>query len=349
MQQITGVTISEVDVRNATDGQLERLNTLTNILRQESRPDEPPVPLELTIAGARNIPSFVDIWGFAATPEGSDEIIATGQGTIARTGDNEHLFQCGVHVHPEWRRKGLGTALLARLVDVAEREGRTSLLFTTSARVPAGDAFAQRLGAKAGLVQRSSELELADADRALMERWVAEGATRAPGYEMVLFEGPYPEDQYQRICDCVNVMNTAPRDDLEVEDMLTTPEQMAEGEKALAAQGVERWAFFVCHKDSDAFVGYTDVYWQPSNPEIVGQGGTGVDPAHRGHALGKWLKAAMAIKVLDDRPQAKRIRTSNAYSNDAMLGINTEMGFVEKHAETIWQVPVEQVRDFLKG
>ncbi|HUS61727.1 MAG TPA: GNAT family N-acetyltransferase [Acidimicrobiales bacterium] len=349
MDQTTGVTISEVDVRNATDDELTRLNTFSNILRKESRPDEPPTPLEVTIAGVRNIPTFIDVWAYIATPDGSDEIIASSQGTVLRTGENEHLFQCGVNVHPEWRRKGLAKALLDPLVEIGEREGKTSLLFNTSARVPAGEEFAKRLGAKAGLVQRSSDLEMANVDRDLIDRWVADGPRRAEGYQMVLFDGPYPTEEYERICQCVNVMNTAPRDDLDVEDMNTTPEQMAEGEKALVAQGVQRWAFFIRHTESGRFVGYTDTYWHPSNPELVNQGGTGVDPGHRGHALGKWLKAAMVAKVLDERPEAKCIRTSNAYSNDAMLGINTEMGFVEKYAETIWQLPVEEARTYLKG
>lgn len=349
MEQIPGVTITELDVRQSTDEELARLNTFANILRKESRPDEPPMPLEMLVASVRNIPSFVEVWAFIATPDGSDEIVGTSQATVLRTGENEHMVQAGLNVHPDRRRQGLGRTLLAGITDVAEREGKRLMLFNTSARVPAGEEFAKRLGADPGLVQRSSELALADVDRALIERWVAEGPGRAPGYEMVCFDGPYPEGEYERICECINVMNTAPRDGLDFEDMITTPVQLAEGEKALQAQGTERRALFIRHVESDRFVGYTDTYWHPSNPDIVGQGGTGVDPEHRGHALGKWLKAAMVQKVLAERSEAKLIRTSNAYSNDAMLGINTEMGFVEKYAETIWQVPVEQVRAYLKS
>lgn len=339
------ITISHLDPRTASDEELTRLNAFGNVLRAESKPDEPPTPVEVSIQGARNIPSFVEPHAYIAEADGT--IVGSASGGILHTGENEHILQCGVTVHPEWRRQGIGWKLLEKMVELAESTDRRLLISTTTAKVPAGAAFAERLGANPGLVHRTSELDLQAVDRALVERWVAEGPGRAEGYELVEFVGAYPESEYQRIVDCLNVMNTAPRDDLEVDDMNTTVEQLAETEKALAAQGAERWAMFIRHRESGAFVGYTDVYWHPSNPKVVGQGGTAVDPAHRGHALGKWLKAAMILKVLDGRPEAALIRTSNAYTNDAMLGINNELGFEEKHAEIIWQLDVAKAREAL--
>ena len=70
-------------------------------------------------------------------------------------------------------------------------------------------------------------------------------------------------------------------------------------------------------------------------------------PEHRGHALGKWLKAVMLQRILDERPEAVDIRTGNADSNDAMLGINRELGFKPHRAYTTWQVTTEQVRKYL--
>jgi mycothiol synthase len=63
--------------------------------------------------------------------------------------------------------------------------------------------------------------------------------------------------------------------------------------------------------------GLTDVYWNPAHPETVFQGNTGVLAAHRGKALGKWMKAVMLERILAERPDANDVRTSNADSNDA--------------------------------
>jgi hypothetical protein len=79
------------------------------------------------------------------------------------------------------------------------------------------------------------------------------------------------------------------------------------------------------------------------------QGNTGVRPEHRGHALGKWLKATMLQRIFDERPQAEEIRTGNADSNDAMLGINRALGFKPHRAHTTWQVTTAQVRKYLDG
>ncbi|MEA1903199.1 MAG: GNAT family N-acetyltransferase, partial [Actinomycetota bacterium] len=54
---------------------------------------------------------------------------------------------------------------------------------------------------------------------------------------------------------------------------------------------------------------------------------TMVDPAHRGHALGKWVKAAVNLEALEKWPGGRYEETGNAEGNDAMLGINRAMGF----------------------
>lgn len=67
-------------------------------------------------------------------------------------------------------------------------------------------------------------------------------------------------------------------------------------------------------------------------------GSTGVRPEHRGHALGKWLKAAMTLRVLEERPHVTDIRTSNADSNEAMVGINCAMGYRPLLGTATWEL-----------
>jgi GNAT superfamily N-acetyltransferase len=160
-------------------------------------------------------------------------------------------------------------------------------------------------------------------------------------------DGPYPEDRMPAIIRVMRVMNTAPLDDLDLEDRLVTAEQVRAWERTLEATDTQRWALFAEHADTGDLVGYTEVRWNPSEPKTVWQGDTAVDPAHRGHALGKWLKAAMLERILTERPDVEDIRTGNADSNDAMLGINKQMGYRPFISSTTWEVSVDKVEAWL--
>ena len=144
-------------------------------------------------------------------------------------------------------------------------------------------------------------------------------------------------------------MNTAPRDDLDMEDEMHTVEMVRQWEASRDAHGTIRWSVFARHDASGELIGLSEIYWNPAEPETMYQGDTGVDPGHRGHALGKWMKAHMIERILAERPNIVDIRTGNADSNDAMLGINHALGFRPYIAQMNWQVPVERVEAYLAG
>jgi mycothiol synthase len=126
-----------------------------------------------------------------------------------------------------------------------------------------------------------------------------------------------------------------------------TVEQMREIERQGVAEGTTRWVIFARSEETGRFVGLSEVFWNPAAPQTVQQGDTGVHPDHRGHALGKWMKAEMLERIMTRWPDAVDVRTGNADSNDAMLGINHALGFRPYIASTNWQVSVETVARYL--
>lgn len=343
----TAVEIEPFAFADATDAEYKALNRHFNRAKAETLPDDPPTPLEETVAQMKNVPPFVGIYAWAGWNAAKTEMVATGVVSILRMEENQHLAQFDFSVDQDYRRRGLGRALLQSAVDAAQAENRRLLITDTNERVPAGDAFMQRLGAERGLQMHTNQLALADLDRALLEQWQAEGAQQAAGFTLGFWDGAYPDDQLDAIAKLTDVMNTAPRENLDMEDMHFTPDQIRQQEKMMAATGTQHWTVYAAETATGRFAGFTEISWNPNRPEIVSQGGTGVFPEFRGLGLGRWLKAAMLSRILTDRPEAKFVRTGNADSNAAMLGINHALGFTPYLSRCVWQIETDKAQAYL--
>ncbi len=335
--------IREFNVQTASRQEVAAVHALSTRLRAEAWPEDPPQALEDWERKLRTIPPYWTVRRWVAW--WGEETVAAASTYFYNTPHNRHIADADIGVLPECRRCGVGKALLARIVAAAEEEGRTLLIFGTDSAIPAGRAFAERVGARPGMVSRTNQLDLARLDRDLMEKWRNEGPRDL--FTLGWWIGPYPEEDLAAICDLKAVMNTAPRDELQMEDWTWTPEMLRQGEAALAARKTERWTLYVRHRASGELAGYTEVFWDPTQRETLWQGDTGVLPKYRGHGLGKWLKATMIERVLAERPDVVRVRTGNANSNAPMLKINHAMGFRPYKDWTIWQVEVSKVRTYL--
>jgi GNAT superfamily N-acetyltransferase len=344
-----GWTIALHDPKRDTDDEIAERVALQNVLMAEVLPDEVPNPVDESIAVWRAQPDRVRWWSFRARDE-DGALIGLSATSIDPDFDNDpDLLFVQLAVRAEHRRAGLGTELLGRIVEVAEAEGRTRLIGHTSGLRPESEAFAVATGAEVKSRAHENRLLTADVDRAQLEGWVRDAADRASDYELIGWDGPVSDEDIDRWVAIQLVMNTAPHDDLEVNDFTLTADLLREHDEIRKAAGVEHWIVVARHRTTGDWAGYHDVTWMPSDPTIVFVGATAVDPPHRGHALGKWLKAAMTLRILDERPQVVEIRTGNADSNDAMLGINRAMGYQHWISNATWELPVATARRFVEA
>ncbi len=346
---MTPAEILPFDFAHASDHEYEALNRHFNRAKTETLPGDPPTPLKDTIAQMKNVPPFVGVYAWTGWNPDKTEMIASGVISFLRTEENQHLAQFDLSVDQEYRRRGLGRELLRQAVGAVQAEGRRLLMTETNGRVLAGEAFMQRLGAERGLEMHTNQLTLAELDLPLIERWQREGAERAAGFTLGFWDGAYPDDQIEAIAKLTDVMNTAPRENLDMEDMHMTPDQLRQIEQMEAATGTQRWTVYATETATGRFAGFTETIWKPGRPQIVSQGGTGVFPEFRGLGLGRWLKAAMLARILENRPEAKFVRTGNADSNAAMLGINHALGFTPYMSNCVWQVDVDKALAYLTG
>lgn len=328
----------------ATDSEFEAVNAYHNSLRAESWPEDDPRPVSYTVRSFRGLKLLSDLRVSTVFIWDEDRVCADAVAHVPLREDNRHLAFADVNVHPEYRRRGLATRLLPHLAEVMIAEERRLLGFGTSDSVAAGGLFAERLGAKRGMETHTNQLSVAALDPQLLRAW--RSAAPADTFRLGFWDGPFPEAEIGAIAELIGVMNTAPRDELELEDFKLTPEQLRDYERYQAETGTVRWVAYVRERVTGTLAGYTEMSWNPSSTRVLRQGDTGVQPAYRGHGLGRWLKAAMLERVLAELGVAY-VRTGNADSNAPMLKINHALGFKPRVAEVWWELGLDKLQAYL--
>ncbi len=338
---VTGrVEVRRVGFRFGTADELAAMHLVESEIDSERWPNRTPRPLEKYVAFAHSLPShFEDHTWLAVSDDGTVHGCAACWSNVA--GD-PRVMECYVYVRPSWRGQGVGRQLAEAVIEEARTEDRLMLVWSTYDSVPTGESFSHRLGGSVVRVNRNSELQLWDLDDEMLRSWIDGSPGRASGYNVVFVEGPYPPDLLEDAARFHNIMNTAPRDRLEVGDTVLEPQQVAEIDRHLGDSGRERWTMFVNGPDGRC-MGGTEVTFEAWNPTIGFQQDTAIDPAHRGQGLAKWVKAALLVRIRTERPEVDRISTGNAFSNEPMLAINRALGFKVVEVLTEWQGGVHRL------
>ena len=313
--------IEELDRSTATDEELRAVHALVADNERERTPDWPAQSWEQFVGRIRHPASWRRSWHWVAYDDGGDLVGTSSIVAEDRATNREHA-ELEVDVRPAARRRGVGRALLEAAARGAEREGRTVL---NAGAMPdsAAAAFAERLGLEAKALERRSGVLLDRVDRDLLADWTRP----VPGYHLVAWDGPCPPELRERMAEAAAVMNTQPWEGLEFEPFELTPEQLTDMEQARLRRGAQWMTIAAVHTETDAIAGYTDVLLPQGVEGIAEQEDTGVWPEHRNQGLGRWLKGAMLLRILERRPDVVGIETWNAGSNDAMLTINKALGF----------------------
>ena len=238
------IEIRTWEFRNVTQDEAAALNTCSNQMRAERLPDDPPIPAEETLQGLKNFPDHIqmDLWTAWSTE--AKEIVGYGMAQYSLE-DNLHMAQFAINVLPEFRRQGLGREFLSRIAQVAKEQNRRLLITDTTDRIPAGEAFMQRIEAERGLEAHTNQLAIADLDRNLVHQWRESARERGAGFEIGLWEGRYPDEYIDAIVELHDLLNQQPFGDLDIEDFTYSADQLRQTEKTIFARGYERWTLFV--------------------------------------------------------------------------------------------------------
>lgn len=330
-------TVRAIDAPAAPLATLHSVYRLGLVSGREYWPERDPVPFDEPPWRLRSTQHERFDW---LVEDATGEVIAAAGMNFGKAETNRHLAHVGGYVHPDHRRRGIGTALLDEAIAETRRQGRSTIILWTGSQVPAGEAFVARTGAEMALEGRLNRLDVARLDLALLDRMIAAGTESGRGFSLGWWIDTLPEEELEAVAKLFDAMNAQPRGKLKVEDHHLTADQLREGLRDLAANRVSRWVLYAREEATGVLAGFTEVFWHPDRPVLLNQGNTGVLPAFRGHGLGRLLKATMLKRVLAERPMVHTVDTSNADSNAPMLKINTELGFRLHSIGRTWQLEI---------
>ena len=326
------------DVTEVAGGDGPEMDALVDVWRAVDavlEPDDPPMPVEELRGDLFAFPAHKRrrVWlaADAGVPVG---LAATDQ---ELDGVNEAVVEVECMVRPDHRRRGVAAALVRAALPRLAADGCTSLLGWPLDE--AGQALCARLGLTFRGEDRCSRLAVDAGVAEQQRRWIDDAPARAAGYRLVGWIGPCPDEWAEVHAAALAAMVDAPLDDIDWSPRARTAAQVQDRERAVDGEGFDVVTTLALASDGTA-AGVSQIMASRLRPHVGRQGDTGVVAAHRGHGLGRWLKAENLRRALDHQPGIAVIETYNAESNPHMLAINVEMGFTPHRSFSTWQGPV---------
>ena len=200
-------------------------------------------------------------------------------------------------------------------------------------------AFAARFGFTHRQDERCSRLRISDVVPVQQTSWIDEAPGRDAGYRIVGWSSEAcPDELIDAYATALEAMNYVPLDEIEFNDeRFDAPRMRARGDAWRGPRPSSGRCRVAVGPDGSA-AGITELFVSRHRPQFGHQGDTGVVAAHRGHQLGRWLKADN-LRLAPGPPtrSSRSSKTYNAESNPWMLAINVEMGFAPHRIYQCWQ------------
>jgi GNAT superfamily N-acetyltransferase len=308
---------------------LDQVATVAGILeaaRLVDDPDATPMVVEELVSEMRYGWDLQPDEHFLYIPDGAGLPVATLAIDLP-TRDNLQLFWLRLVVHPDHRRRGHGSAIMAEVLRMAEEAGR-SILWVEAVEEDAGARkFCERFGFGYASHDARRRQRLAEVDQdAVQQLWI-EAQNAAADYRLERLLPPVAEQTLQEMIEVTAAINDAPMGQLTFEDEVFDLRRLREIEAAREGRGNQSYRVIARHRETGEIGGHTNVVISQHRREVGFQADTAVARSHRGHRLGLLVKIDMMRWLAGAEPQLEVVETWNNADNRFMISVNEALGY----------------------
>ncbi|RZU13396.1 acetyltransferase (GNAT) family protein [Kribbella rubisoli] len=303
---------------------------------------------ELAVAVARyDVPDF-------PTPSRREHLAREDPALLAWDGDrvvgaasyqlplseNLRLMYLDLIVHPQYRRRGIGTRLLEEVYATARQHQRSLIEVETVRALPGGVAreeagyrYLTNRSHQPGATSIRSRCHIADPP---------EGeAAPADGYSLVQWRDVAPDEIVDDVAALQSrLMLDSPTGDLAVEQQVYDAARVRRQEADELRRGYRSYSTAARHDATGQIVARTKLAFESDDDTHARQRITIVEPAHRGRRLGLIVKSANHAYTQANEPALRFIDAWNAEDNTHMRAVNAALGFEPVDGWSVFQLPV---------
>jgi GNAT superfamily N-acetyltransferase len=226
------------------------------------------------------------------------------------------------------------TRLLGAALAAARQDGRRCVITQAEAGSP-GDRFLSARGFHRVLTLTFTRLPLAEADITALTEITEQ---RHPGYRLASWEGTVPDSLAETFAASRHAMDDMPMGGTDFGTVTWDLDRVRAAAAAIAERGALLHTVAAIDESDGSIAGFTELV-VPGGGKGDGQHyGTGVLPGHRGHGLGRWMKAASIRQARERHPDLGGLLTDTADNNPYMRRINDALGYVPTHTTFEYQL-----------
>ncbi|MFE9425099.1 GNAT family N-acetyltransferase [Kitasatospora sp. NPDC006697] len=332
--------IQPLDPRHATEETLDGYHVMRAAAWAVDFPEDPPLTREGAIGRLRTPPAHEGpgrVW--AGYLDG--RLIGTVRLALPDA-PNDGIANVEVFVHPELRRRGLGTALLRSVLPDVLESGRGTVHGTPVKPESAAAPWAAGLGFE---VTHSMVMQLLRVTETPAHLW---DVPIPAGYRLEQWTGATPEPLIESYALARQAVSDAPWGRTSFRTPRWTADQIRSEDRELAAAGTEPWVAVAVDETTGQVAGMHSVHNYPHRPTYGYVQDTAVLSAHRGHGLGRAIKAALMRRALERRPDLELVFTTTAVTNTHMIGINQVLGYATARTLDWIETPTSRLVDRLR-